>query len=91
MLDISNYYERLVVDQIWKLTEQSEEIWSQNFVDDVACLTLNQLPACYVRNPVDKVLNLSAQESQAMVAAVEQAIMQAIKQVQSRPHDNRED
>ena len=90
MLDINNYYERLVSDHLWKLIESGEQTMSQTFLEDVACLALNQLPVCYVRSHVDKSSDLSDADYQRMTDAVAVAIEAAIAKVQQRPHDNRE-
>lgn len=91
MLDISNYYEQLVTDHLWKLIESGTEAISQAFLEDVACLALNKLPPCYVRNPVDKGANLTELEYQNMSDEVDKAIAEAITQVRRRPHDARID
>ncbi|ANE57252.1 late competence development ComFB family protein [Methylomonas sp. DH-1] len=90
MLNINNYYERLVMDQLWKLGEQADQPFSQAFQEDVACLALNRLPPCYVRNTIDKGINVSEAQYLEMVAAVNGAIEQAIRQVTSRPRQDRE-
>jgi hypothetical protein len=90
MLNVSNYYEQLVIDHLWKIIESATEPLSQTFLDDVACLTLNKLPPCYVRNTIDKGIHLSEQQYQEMNSAVEAAIQLAIKQVRRQPHENRE-
>ena len=90
MLDISNYYEKLVTDQLWKLMENSEEHFSQAFLEDVACIALNQLPACYIRYYVDKSSSLTEHHFQEMNQAVNNAINYAIEQVKLVPHDHRE-
>lgn len=90
MLDITNYYERLVTDHLWKLIENSEQPITQTFLEDVACLALNQLPVCYVRSNVDKSSDLSEADNQRMNEAVAAAIKTAIIRVRQRPHDDRE-
>lgn len=90
MLDINNYYERLVTDHLWKLIESSQQAISQAFLEDVACLALNQLPVCYVRSSVDKSNGLTDADYQTMNAAVAEAIEAAIRKVRQHPHDNRE-
>jgi hypothetical protein len=89
MLNVSNYYERLVIDRLWQITEKAAEPATQTFLEDVACLALNQLPPCYVRFPVDKGADLSDRQYQDMVAAVDVAVGQAMERVRSRPHDVR--
>jgi len=90
MLHISNYYEQLITDHLWKLGEQAAEPFSLIFKEDVACLALNHLPPCYVRNAIDKGIHISDQQYQEMVAAVEAAVEQAIRQVLCRPHEQRD-
>lgn len=90
MLDISNYYERLVIDHLWKLIDTGEQAMSQTFLEDVACLALNQLPACYVRSNIDKSSDLNDADYQRMHQAVAAAIESAIRKVRQHPHDNRE-
>ncbi len=90
MLNIINYYEQLVIDQLWKLTEDAVEPISQGFLEDVACLALNKLPACYVRNPVDKGSYLSDLHYIEMRETVSKVIAEAITQVRLQPHDVRE-
>jgi hypothetical protein len=91
MLNISNYYEQLVIDHLWKITETSpDDAMSQTFLEDVACLALNQLPSCYVRNHIDKGINLNESQYHDMVAAVETAIRIAMEKVRRQPHDGRD-
>ncbi|MCK9607690.1 MAG: late competence development ComFB family protein [Methylomonas sp.] len=90
MFDISNYYEQLVTDQLWQLKKQSEETLSQSFLIDVACVALNSLPACYVRNIVDKGAGMTETEHQDMRDAAISAIDHAILVVNRNPHDSRE-
>ena len=90
MLNIVNYYERLVIDQLWKLTSSAEQPMTQAFQEDVACLALNRLPSCYVRNTIDKGLNVNEQQYLEMVRQVDEAIAQAITQVSLRPRLDRD-
>ena len=89
MLNVVNYYEQLVADRLWKLTESGDETFNKSFLDDVACLTLNQLPPCYVRSSVDKGIHVGDSQHEAMVYAVETAFRFALDQVKNRPHENR--
>lgn len=90
MLNISNYYEQLVIDRLWKLSEQAAEPFSRAFKEDVACLTLNQLPPCYVCNPVDKSIHIGEKQYQEMIEAVDLALKQGIEIVGRRSHGDRE-
>ncbi|WP_404357680.1 late competence development ComFB family protein [Methylotuvimicrobium sp. KM1] len=89
MPNINNYYERLVVDQLWNMVQKSKEPLTQDFIDDVACLALNRLPSCYVRSIVDKSSYITDQIYQEMENAVTEAIKQAIEQVQLNPRGQR--
>ncbi|MBU2571818.1 MAG: late competence development ComFB family protein [Gammaproteobacteria bacterium] len=89
MPNINNYYERLVVDQLWNMAQKSKEPLTQDFIDDVACLALNRLPACYVRSMVDKSSYITDKTYQEMENAVTEAINQAIEQVRLNPRGQR--
>ena len=89
MLDVVNYYERLVIDHLWQMKQNSEESYSQAFLEDVACLALNSLPTCYVRNMIDKSADMTESEHKKMQVAAERAIAQAMVQVRLRPHEER--
>lgn len=90
MLNICNYYERLVIDHLWHLQAEAAEPYSQTFLEDVACLALNQLPICYVRSMVDKSVNTSDFDLERMRIATNRAIEQAMDQVRRRPHEARD-
>lgn len=89
MPNINNYYERLVVDQLWNMVQKSKAPLTQDFIDDVACLALNRLPACYVRSMVDKSSYITDKTYQEMENAVAEAINQAIEQVRLNPRGQR--
>jgi len=87
MLDIRNYYEQLVIDELWQLKSNSEEEFSQSFLEDVACLALNSLPTCYVCNPVDKSSRFTELDHEQIRLDVGNAIQKAMQKVRLRPHD----
>lgn len=90
MLNIVNYYEQLVVDRLWKMAESGELPEGVGLREDVACLALNRLAPCYVRNPIDKGIHVDDSQYQQMTANVEAAIAQAVSQVLDRPRTDRE-
>lgn len=90
MLNISNYYEQLVIDRLWKIKEDSEVTLGQAFLEDVACLALNQLPISYVRNSIDKSVYLNEQHCYEMTQEVDRVILLAIQKVRSNPRDESE-
>jgi len=89
MLDICNYYEQLVIDHLWLMQQNTQAPLSRTSLEDVACIALNKLPTCYVRNMTDKSANLTERDHEDMRMAVAKAIEQAIVQVSSRPHESR--
>lgn len=73
---ISNYYEKLVVDALSKRAELAST--DDDVLIDMACVALNQLPARYFRYSVDMAFYLSATENQKMEEDVERAVDHAI-------------
>lgn len=69
--NIHNYYEHLVLDYI--NTHFAEE-FSDNFIADLICLTLNHLPPRYIRHEVDMAFYLPQSERMAMEFQVEKAL-----------------
>jgi hypothetical protein len=80
---IQNYYEQLVLKMLTDMGIDSE---NEDFLQDVACIALNQLPARYVRHNVDMIFYMTADEHNKMYADVEQAIKTAIAYVNK--HDD---
>ena len=74
---ISNYYEKLVVDEL--ADRESLVNVGDDVLIDMACVALNQLPARYYRYSVDMAFYLSAKETQQMEAEVKQAVDYAVK------------
>lgn len=89
MLNICNYYEQLVIDHLWQLTNNPANNFTQAFIEDVACLALNDLPTCYVRNLVDKGANMTEHDHQEMRQLVLVAIDKAMIKVLKHPHELR--
>ena len=77
---IHNYYESLVADYLINTALQGEQ-YDQDFLEDVACIALNHLPARYVRHDVDMAFYLSTDEREAMQQQVVQAVQGALEQV----------
>lgn len=89
MFDITNYYEQLVTDHLWRLKEEATEPLTQSFLDDVACLALNSLPPCYVRSAIDKSAAITEKDYEEMFDQTRKAIEKAIVKVKRNPHDER--
>jgi hypothetical protein len=81
---ISNYYEKLVVDEIMGRQDIDE---NDDVLIDIACVALNQLPSRYFRYSVDMAFYLSASENVKMEEDVKKSVDHAITFV--REHKNR--
>ena len=84
---IHNYYERLVIEHIAESEKLQEE--TEDFLSDVACVALNQLPARYVRHNVDMVFYMTPQERTRMDEEVVKAVKMAIEYVNKHRGDER--
>lgn len=57
----------------------------EDYVEDVICLTLNQLPAFYVRFNVDATFYMSDEEAYQVRNKLKNALDRAIEKVESSP------
>lgn len=75
--DIHNYYEHLVLEHITelKLPLASDE----DYIADLCCLALNQLPPRYIRYEVDMSFYLAQSERQQMEMNTQDAVNKAIQ------------
>ncbi|AAV82694.1 late competence development ComFB family protein [Idiomarina sp. M1R2S28] len=80
--DIHNYYERLVADRIEEL--ELEKQHSQEFLADLSCLVLNQLPPRYIRHEVDMAFFLPPSKRLDMEMQVHKAIAEALEFLKGR-------
>jgi len=80
---IHNYYEPLVFDHILNTIGREPDA-SQDFLEDVACLALNQLPVRYVRHDVDMAIFLTTREREKMQQRISEAVLSAVHQIHSR-------
>lgn len=85
---IHNYYEQLVLDQL--LTRRNTELQgeSDDFLSDIACVALNQLPARYVRHNVDTAFFMTQEERQVIDQEVDKAVKKAIDYVNKHRDDH---
>ena len=74
--DIHNYYEKLVLQHFTTL--KIEEKYDSDFVADLICVVLNQLPPRYIRHEVDMAFYLPASERFEMENKVKVAISKAL-------------
>jgi len=75
--DIHNYYENLVSRYFTEL--KLEENHNEDFIADLTCVVLNQLPTRYIRHEVDMAFYLPASERFEMEYNVKEAVKKALK------------
>lgn len=86
--DIHNYYEHVVVDHIEALGLQ--ERFDSEFIADLCCLVLNQLPAKYIRYEVDMAFFLSKDQRLEMDKQVQEAVAKGVDFLVQRRQDEDE-
>ncbi|MGQ8367418.1 late competence development ComFB family protein [Glaciecola sp. 1036] len=74
--DIHNYYEHLVSEKIDELG--IADTHSADYIADIVCLALNQLPPRYIRYEVDMAFYLPNSERLQMAMNVENAVKKAV-------------
>lgn len=75
--DIHNYYEKLVTQHF--ALSKFEEKYDEDFIADLTCVVLNQLPTRYIRHEVDMAFYLPASERFEMEKKVKTAVSKAIE------------
>jgi len=81
---VQNYYEYLVFEEINKQLKKRKLKVDEDFIEDVACVALNRLPARYVRHHVDLAFYLTTEEHELIATSVQQAVTEAIAFVDKR-------
>ena len=74
--DIHNYYEHLVLDRIEILGLKKSK--NEDYLADLCCLALNQIPPRYIRFEVDMSFYLPQSERQQMEMNAVNAVNQAM-------------
>jgi len=87
--NIHNYFEKLVFEIIQDKLSNGELENDEDFLGDIACVALNQLPSRYVRHNVDMVFYMTAEEREQNQILVEDAIVMAIDYVNKHRHSER--
>jgi len=75
--DIHNYYEHLILERIELLKLQ--ETKDADYIADLCCLVLNQVPPRYIRYEVDMAFYLPQGERLQMEMNVQNAIEKGLK------------
>jgi hypothetical protein len=78
--DIHNYYEKLVMQHF--TLSKFDEKYDEDFLADLTCVVLNQLPTRYIRHEVDMAFYLPASERFEMESKVKAAIAKSIEFMQ---------
>ncbi|TPH19162.1 late competence development ComFB family protein [Litorilituus lipolyticus] len=84
--DIHNYYEKLVMQHF--TAAKFEEKYDVDFIADLTCVVLNQLPTRYIRHEVDMAFYLPASERFEMESKVKLAISQALEFMKTQRVDS---
>jgi len=87
--NINNYFEKLVFEVLQDKVNKNEVDNNEDFLGDIACVALNQLPSRYVRHNVDMVFYMTMEEREQNQVIVEDAVMMAIDYVQKHRHSDR--
>lgn len=82
---VHNYYEQMVFEQILRSNDRANS--DDEFLADVACVTLNRLPPRYVRHDVDMTFFMTPTELENMIDSVVHAVNEAIDYVESREEE----
>lgn len=81
MIEISNYYEQLLIDEMTALVNDGELPNDQELLNDIACLAMNNLPNRYSHHSVDMAFFLSSKERSEMLGKVAVALNEAVDKV----------
>ena len=84
---IHNYYEPLVIEHVMN-TIAKDDNHDEDFLEDVVCLSLNRLPARYVRHDVDMAFFLTTREREKMQHDITEAVLNAVHTVTERNREN---
>lgn len=75
--DIHNYYEKLVMQHF--ASAKFDEKYDTDYIADLTCLVLNQLPTRYIRHEVDMAFYLPVSERFEMETKVKMAVSKALE------------
>ena len=84
---IHNYYETLVVRELIQTFVEDIRKIDEDYLQDIACVALNMLPARYVRPDVDMAFFRTPQERQEMDTSVKEAVRKAKEHVDNQDEE----
>lgn len=87
--NIHNYFEKIVFEVLQEQLQENKIDNDEDFLADIACVALNQLPSRYVRHNVDMVFYMTSEEREQNQIIVEDAVIMAIDYVQKHRHSER--
>ena len=87
--NINNYFEKLVIEEIQHKLQADELETEDDYLADIACVALNQLPARYVRHNVDMIFYMTTEEREQNQIIVEDAIEMAVDYVNKHRNSKR--
>lgn len=79
---VRNYYEKMVYERIGNII--GRKTVDPDYLEDVACVTLNHLPPKYYRHEVDMIFYMSPVERKEIEDKVEKAILDAVEFIKER-------
>jgi len=83
-LDIHNYYEKLMIEHL--VSSEKYASFDKEFMSDVCCLALTQLPARYIRHEIDMSFYLSSHDRLKMNYDVSKAVQAAVEYLENKNH-----
>ncbi len=86
---IHNYYETLVVRELIQSFVENIRDIDEDYLQDIACVALNMLPARYVRHDVDMAFFLTSDERSEMDKSVKEAVIKAKNHVDKQADPDR--
>ncbi|KXI27980.1 late competence development ComFB family protein [Paraglaciecola hydrolytica] len=81
--DIHNYYEHLVLEQIERLGLNKSQ--TEDYLADLCCLALNQIPPRYIRYEVDMSFYLPQSEKKQMEMNAINAVKHGMSYLDNKP------
>ncbi|WP_339672840.1 late competence development ComFB family protein [Dasania marina] len=79
---IHNYYEPLVLEELQRVLVDKDI--DSEYIADVSCVALNNLPPRYIRHDVDMMFYLSSEERTEINKKISLAVKEAIAYVDTR-------
>lgn len=79
--NIHNYYETMVLTRLNEMVEADFIDPDPQFLEDVACVALNQLPSRYIKHDIDMYYFMTIQEREKMEYDVHRAVTSATEYV----------